>query len=86
MQYKHYYTDVEWLPKEGRGIWLWKEDNDGKPILVTREPNALPPQQMQNHPEIMKGIGGFINFWKSLSAEDNTREYWRSTSYTTGKE
>jgi hypothetical protein len=47
-------------------------------ILVTGEPNALLPQQMQNHPEIVKGIEGFINFWELLSSEDNTREYWRS--------
>ena len=43
MQYTCYCTDTEWLPKEGGGIWLWREDNEGKPILPTREPNALAP-------------------------------------------
>jgi hypothetical protein len=81
MQYKHYYTYVEWLPKEGGGIWLWKEDNDGKPILPIGELNSLPPQQIQNHPEIVKNIGGFISFWESLFAEDSTGEYWRSHEY-----
>jgi hypothetical protein len=46
MQYKLYCTDPEWLSKEDGGIRFWKEDSDGKPILPTGEPNALPPQQM----------------------------------------
>jgi hypothetical protein len=33
---------------------------------------------MQNHSKVVKGIGGFISFWESLSAEDNIGEYWRS--------
>jgi hypothetical protein len=75
MQYKRYCTDAEWLPKEGGGIRLWREDNEGKPILPTGEPNALAPQQMRNHSEITKGIGGFINLWETVSAEDITGEY-----------
>jgi hypothetical protein len=43
MQYKHYCTDAEWLPKEGGGIRLWRENNEGKPILPTGEPRALAP-------------------------------------------
>jgi hypothetical protein len=78
IQYKHYYTDVEWLPKEGGGIRLWREDNEGKPILPTGEPRALAPQQMRNHSDIAKGIRGFINLWETLSGEDSTEEYWRS--------
>jgi hypothetical protein len=78
MQYKHYCTNVEWLPKEGGGIHLWTEDNEGKPILSIGEPSALAPQQMQNHYDIAKGIGGFINLWETLSSEDSTGEYWRS--------
>jgi hypothetical protein len=78
MQYKRYYTDAEWLSKEGGGIQLWREDNERKPILPTREPNALAPQQMWNHSEIAKGIRGFINLWKTLSAEDIIGEYQRS--------
>ena len=78
MQYKRYYTDAEWLPKEGGGIWLWKEDNERKPILPTREPNVLAPQQIRNHSEIAKGIGGFINLWVTLSAKDIIGEYWRT--------
>ena len=46
MQYKHHCMDLEWLPKKDGGIWLWKEDNEGKPILSNREPNALLLQQM----------------------------------------
>jgi hypothetical protein len=32
MQYKHYCTDAEWLPNEGGGIRLWREDKEGKPL------------------------------------------------------
>jgi hypothetical protein len=78
MQYKRYCTDAEWLPKEGGGIRLWREDNEGKPILPSGEPNALAPQQMRNHSEITKGIGGFINLWETVSAEDITGEYRRT--------
>jgi hypothetical protein len=46
MQYKHHCTDLEWLPKQDGGIRLWKEDNEGKPILSNGEPNALLLQQM----------------------------------------
>jgi hypothetical protein len=78
MQYMHYCTNAEWLLKEGGGIRLWREDNEGKPILSTGEPSALAPQQMRNHSDITKGIGGFINLWEILSGEDSTREYRRS--------
>jgi hypothetical protein len=78
MQYKHYCTDAKWLPKEGGGIRLWRVDNEGKPILLIGEPNALAPQPMRNLFEIAKDIGGFINLWEMLSAKDSTREYWRS--------
>jgi hypothetical protein len=33
---------------------------------------------MRNHSEIAEGIGGFINLWETLSAEDVTGEYRRS--------
>ena len=78
MQHKHYNIDVEWLPKEGGGIRLWKEDKEREPILPTRESNAFAPQQMQNHFGIAKGIGGFINIKESLSVKDSIKEYWRS--------
>jgi hypothetical protein len=78
MQYKHYCTNAEWLPKEGGRIRLWRQDNEGKPILSTRELSALAPHQMRNHSNIAKGIGGFINLWETLSGEDSTREYWKS--------
>jgi hypothetical protein len=78
MQYKQYCTDQEWLPKEGGGIRLWREDNEGKPILSTGEPRALAPQQMRNHSDIAKGLGGFITLWETLSGEDSTGEYRRS--------
>ena len=43
MQYKHYCIDIEWLPKEGGGVRLWREDNEGKPILPIGKPNVVAP-------------------------------------------
>ena len=34
MQYKHYHIDVEWLPKEGGGIRLWREDKGSQFYLL----------------------------------------------------
>jgi hypothetical protein len=42
------------------------------PILPIGEPNALLPQQMQNHSDIVKRIQGFIDYWKTLSTKDTT--------------
>jgi hypothetical protein len=64
--------------------YLFHKNTNGWPLMRCKlyytigEPNALPPQQMQNHPDIVKGIQGFIDYWESLSAKDITREYWRS--------
>jgi hypothetical protein len=47
--------------EEDGGIRLLKEDNDGKLILFTKEPNMLPLRQLRNLQEIMEVVGGFFN-------------------------
>ena len=32
MKYKHYCTDSDWLPEEGGGIKLWREDTEGRSL------------------------------------------------------
>ena len=43
MQYKLLCTDNEWLPKEGGGIRLWKETEDGSPKVPSGDPMPLRP-------------------------------------------
>ena len=66
MQYKLLCTDNEWLPKEGGGIRLWKETEDGSPKVPCGDPMALKPQKMGGHDEVYKGLGGFLNLMISL--------------------
>ena len=61
MQYKLLCTNNEWLPKEGGGICLWKETEDGSPKVPCGDPMALKPQKMHGHDEVYKGLGGFLN-------------------------
>ena len=60
MQYKLLCSDNEWLPKEGGGIRLWKETEDGSPKVPCGDPMALKPQKMRGHDEVYKGLGGFL--------------------------
>jgi hypothetical protein len=79
MQYKLRCTDEKWKPVEG--IKLWKEDADGKPILPTGTPRALVPRRMRGQEEIVKGLKGFIQHWKSVGDADVTGEYTRKHAY-----
>ena len=63
MQYKLLCTNNEWLPKEGGGIRLWKETEDGSPKVPSGDPLALKPRKMYGHDEVYKGLGGFPNLW-----------------------
>ena len=38
MKYKHYCTDSDWLPLEGEGIKLWREDAEGHSLWPHGEP------------------------------------------------
>ena len=41
MQYKLLCTNNEWLPKEGGGIWLWKQTKDRSLKVTLGDPKAL---------------------------------------------
>ena len=52
MQYKLLCTDNQWLSKEGGGIRLWKETEDGSPKVPRGDPKALKPQKMRGYDEV----------------------------------
>ena len=78
MQYKLLCTDNEWLPKEGGGIWFWKETEDGSPKVPSGDPMPLRPQKMRGHDEVCKGVGGFLNLWSSMANDDFSGEFRRT--------
>jgi hypothetical protein len=77
MKYKFLYTDVDWLPKEGGGIKLWREDEEGRALWPRGEPASLSAQPMKNLEEVLRGITRFMKYWENLSNEDSTGEYRR---------
>jgi hypothetical protein len=76
MKYRILHSDNDWLPKEGGGIKLWQEDEEGRPLWPHRELVAIKALPMKNFDEIVKGIFGFINYWEKLSNEHSTGEYY----------
>lgn len=79
MQYKLRCTEEKWRPAEG--IKLWKEDAEGKPLLPKGTPRAVLPRGMRGQEEIVKGIKGFIQHWKSVGDADGTGEYTRKHAH-----
>ena len=77
MQYKILCMDIDWLPKEGGGIRLWKETIDGRPYLPIGVPRPLPPQKMRKFDEICKGFDNFISLWNHMADDDMFGEYRR---------
>jgi hypothetical protein len=77
MKYRILCTDPDWLPKEGGGIKLWQEDEEGRALWPRGEPTSLSPQPMRNLEEILRGISRFMKYWEKLSDEDSTGEYRR---------
>jgi hypothetical protein len=77
MKYRILCIDPDWLPKEGGGIKLWQEDEEGRALWPRGEPAPLSPQPMKNLEEILRGISGFMKYWEKLSNEDSTGEYRR---------
>jgi hypothetical protein len=43
MKYRILCTDPDWLPKEGGGIKLWREDEEGRALWPRGEPTSLSP-------------------------------------------
>jgi hypothetical protein len=62
MKYRIHCIDSDWLPKEGSGIKLWREDDKGKPLLPRGDPALVHAQPMKNVDEISKGISRFIKY------------------------
>jgi hypothetical protein len=62
MKYRILYTDPDWLPKEGGGIKLWREDEEGRTLWPCGEPIPLSPQPMRNLEEILRGISRFMKY------------------------
>jgi hypothetical protein len=77
MKYIIFCNDNDWLPKEGGGIKLWREDKEGRPLWPRGEPATLSAQSMKNLDGIVRGISRFIKCWEKLSNEDSTKEYHR---------
>jgi hypothetical protein len=77
MKYRILCTNPDWLPKEGGGIKLWREDEEGRTLWPCREPAPLSAQPMKNLEEISKKISKFMKYWEKFSNEDSTKEYQR---------
>jgi len=77
MKYKKYITDSDWLPKEGEGIKLWREDFKGESLWPRGEPMPVVHLPMRSVDNIYKGFLGFIKYWETLCDEDGSREYRR---------
>jgi hypothetical protein len=71
MQFKLLCTSPNWGPDDG--ILVWRQDKDGKCLLSDGDPKLCKPDPMINGPEIIKGISGFIEYWKELYEEDITK-------------
>jgi hypothetical protein len=75
MKYRILCTDTNWLPKEGGGIKLWQEDEEGRALWPCGKPTPVSVQPLRNLEEILKGITGFTKYWEKLSNVDSTGEY-----------
>lgn len=79
MQYKLRCTDEKWRPAEG--IKLWKADDEGKPKLPPGTPRAVLPRGMRGQDDIVRGIKGFIQHWKTIGDADKSGEYTRKYAH-----
>jgi hypothetical protein len=77
MKYKKYITDSDWLPKEGEGIKLWREDLEGESLWPCGEPMPIAHLPMRSMEDIYKGLSDFIKYWETLCDEDGSSEYQR---------
>ena len=77
MKYRILCTNSNWLPKEGRGIKLWRENEEGRALWPCGEPVPLSAQPMKNLKEISRKISKFMKYWDKFSNEDSIKEYQR---------
>ena len=74
MMYKMLCTHTDWLGENGRGIKLWKEDDEGHSLWPRRSPLPVPQNAMNNVQNTVKGISGIIKYWKKLCNANVTGE------------
>ena len=77
IQYKLFYTNNEWLPRENRGIWLWQETIDGHPKVPSSSLVPLVSHRMRNFDEVTKDYGGFVNLLDTMANEDISSKFRR---------
>jgi hypothetical protein len=71
VQFKLLCTSSNWGPDAG--ILVWRQGIDGKCVLPGGDPKRCKLDPVKNGPEIIKGISGFIEYWKELCDEDIIR-------------
>ena len=71
IQFKLFYTSFNWGLDDV--LFVWRQDNDEKCLLPDGIPKPCKPNSMRNRPEIIKGISGFIDYWKELCEENITK-------------
>ena len=62
-------------------ILMWRQDKDGKCMLMDGDPKPCKPNSMRNGSEIIKGISRFVEYSKELSWEDITRRIWNTHEF-----
>ena len=71
IQFKLLCTSPNWGSENG--ILVWHQNNDEKYLLSDGDPKPCKPNPVKNGPEIIKGISGFIEYWKELCEEGITK-------------
>lgn len=71
MQLKLPCITPNWAPKDG--LFIWCKDIDGKCMLPDGAPKSCTTNPMRSGLEIIKGIYGFIKYWKELYEADITK-------------
>ena len=60
MQYRIHPAKSDWSPDEG--FELWKQGENGEPLLPTGVPNVLPCfEYMKDHEKVIEGLQTFVN-------------------------
>ena len=68
MQFKFLCIFPNWGVEDG--ILVWCQDKDEKCLLPDGNLKPCKPDSMKNGPKIIKGISGFMEYWKKLCKED----------------
>jgi len=69
--------NTDWLPDNGKGIWLWLETEDGRPLMPSGDPPPLAQHDMKILGEIMKGLDSFIAYWSRMANQEDFGDFKR---------